>query len=114
LGGCVGPLCGGSVRTGGDLQQVAFERGDDGVPRELAGGEAPAGDPHAHHELPDLVVAALFTLGSAVAVITLIDAVKFQKFVIILRKLFRRLIRQRFTDKPLAAIAVGGVREKST
>ncbi len=47
----------------------------------LVGGEAPAGDPHPHHELPDLVVAALFALGGAVAVITLIDAVEFQQAV---------------------------------
>ena len=47
----------------------------------LVGGQAPAGDADAHHELPDLVVAALLALGGAVAVIPLINAVKFEEAV---------------------------------
>src|SRR5205085_11609371 len=52
------------------------------VEREvLVGGQAPARNADPHHELPDLVVAALLALGGAVAVIALIDAVKFEEAV---------------------------------
>src|SRR5439155_22507854 len=52
------------------------------VEREvLVGGQASAGDADAHHELPDLVVAALLALGGAVAVVALIDAVKLEEAI---------------------------------
>ena len=52
------------------------------VEREvLVGGQPAARDADAHHELPELVVAALLALGGAVAVVALIDAVEFQQAV---------------------------------
>ena len=45
----------------------------------LVGGQPPAGDADAHHELPELVLAALLALGRAVAVVPLIDPVKFEE-----------------------------------
>jgi hypothetical protein len=52
------------------------------VQREvLVGGQAPARNADPHHELPVLLVAALLALGGAVAVIALIDAVKFEEAI---------------------------------
>ena len=50
----------------------------------LVGGQPSAGDADAHHELPDLVVAALLALGRAVAVVTLVDAVEFEERIALL------------------------------
>src|SRR5207237_1166868 len=47
----------------------------------LLGIEPPARNADAHHELPDLAVAALLALGGAVAVVTLVDAVKLEEAV---------------------------------
>ena len=50
----------------------------------LLGCEPSAGDADAHHELPDLVIAALLALGRAVAVITLVDPVEFEERIALL------------------------------
>ena len=50
----------------------------------LIGGEPPAGDADAHHELPHLAFAALLQFGRAVAIISLIDAVEFEQRVTLL------------------------------
>ena len=49
--------------------------------RVVTRSEPPARNADAHHELPDLVIAALLALGGAVAVVPLINAVKFQEAV---------------------------------
>ena len=50
----------------------------------LLGREPSARDADAHHELPDLVIAALLALGRAVAVVTLVDAVEFEERIALL------------------------------
>src|SRR5271166_906661 len=47
----------------------------------LLRSEPPARNADAHHELPDLVLAALLTLGGAVAVVALVDAVEFEELI---------------------------------
>src|SRR5262249_23681536 len=49
------------------------------------------GNADAHHELPDLAVAALFALGGAVAVITLINTVEFEQRIALLVEGLRRV-----------------------
>ncbi len=45
----------------------------------LLRGQPPAGDADADHELPHLALATLLQFGGAVAVVTLVDAVKFEE-----------------------------------
>src|SRR5690348_279907 len=45
----------------------------------LIGGEPSAGDADSHHQLPDLVIAALLALGGTVAVVALVNSVEFEE-----------------------------------
>src|SRR3954454_6462026 len=45
----------------------------------LVGGKPTPGNADAHHELPQLVVAALLALGRAVAIVPLVNPVKFEE-----------------------------------
>ncbi len=70
---------------GGDPQRPVGPAFGDPVEAEiLLGREPPARNPHPDHELPDLVVAALLARGGGVAVIALIDAVKFEQRIALL------------------------------
>ena len=65
---------------GGDPQRAVGPAFGDPVEAEiLLRREPPARNAHPDHELPDLVVAALLALGRAVAIIALVDAVKFEQ-----------------------------------
>ena len=69
----------------GDPQRAVRVAIGDRIEREiLIGGQPPARDAGAHHELPDLLLAALFALGGAVTVIPLIDPVEFEERVALL------------------------------
>ena len=71
----------------------------------LLGGEPPAGDADAHHELPYLVVAALLALGGAIPVVALIDPVEFEKRVALLVER-RGVVREIASDVTAQLVAL--------
>ena len=54
----------------------------------LLRGQPPAGNADADHELPHFAFAALLQFGGAVAVVTLVDAVKFEERIALLIERF--------------------------
>src|SRR5262249_35227809 len=65
---------------GRDSQRAVRVPVGERIEREILPGREPsARDADAHHELPDLVLAALLALGGTVAVITLINSVEFEE-----------------------------------
>src|SRR5258708_26231370 len=80
------------VRAGGNRKRAVGKAIGGRVEREiLIGGQPPARDAGADHELPDLVLAALLAFGRAVSVVSLIDPMEFEERVALLVERRRRV-----------------------